>query len=322
MRPASAAFADLCISASEFARFGMAIMIYMSSLQVALWDLGHGGERSRTIDVSGLTPGRRARLFPVADDGDVAAFDVDVYGSASPSGRRSLTIVDSDSPGSSASVIDLRTGRSVRSFGERCPAVQSSSRLAGRLMCRQRSIYDVATGLEVTSFDRLAPGSGFLVVALQSLSDCRRVLIGGQGFTTRLFNIDTGALLATLDSGDGGSSTPSAVALTDDGRLAFVGYADTCRLGVFDVDRDSIESTGVGGCRMLTLFDYRSVIVTGVAAHSGKPHIKFPIIEEVAELAVNSINNSQVLMNVSQRQLIVYDVSAKVGTPMAVTSLR
>lgn len=294
----------------------------MTSLQVALWDLGHGGERSRTIDVSSVTPGRRARLFPVTDDGAVAAFEADADGSTSPSGRRSLTIVDSDSHGSSASVIDLRTGRSVRSFGERCPTVQSSSRYAGRLMCRQRSIYDVATGLEVASLDQLAPGSGFLVVALQSLASCRRVLIGGQGFTARMFDVDTGSVLATLDPGDSSSSTPSAVALTDNGRLAFVGYADTCRLGVFDVDPEAVESKGVGGCRMLTLFDYRNIVVVDVAALDGKPHTKFPVIEEVAELVVNPSDNSQVLMNVSQRQLIVYDASINVGTPMDVASLR
>ncbi len=64
-------------------------------VKVVLWDLGHGGERSRSIDVSRLKPGRQARLYPFGDD------------------SRSV-LVDSDATGSPAVVIDLRTGHQIR----------------------------------------------------------------------------------------------------------------------------------------------------------------------------------------------------------------
>ena len=101
--------------------------VLSNSLEVFVWDLSHGGERVRTVDVSKLRPGRRARLFPVSND---------VIHSSH------LIVVDSDSPGSQAAVIDVTSGRLVTSFGDRDPAVQSASRLSGRIFCRQRTFYD------------------------------------------------------------------------------------------------------------------------------------------------------------------------------------
>jgi hypothetical protein len=125
----------------------------------------------------------------------------------------------------------------------------------------------------------------------------------------------------TLDSGDATSSTPSSLALTGDGRLAFVGYADSCRLCVFDVDEDEVAFDGRCGCRRLASFDYRKVI--GVSVNGcEKQSTTYPVVEEVRRLTVSPTDNVRVLMNISGRYLIVYDASIDVGTQMDVTSLR
>jgi len=297
------------------------IVLIVCHVQLALWDLAHGGERSRVIDVAHLSPGRRTRLFPVA--GDVIG-SLDVNGSVLDGGHLSLTVVDADWPGSTASLVDLRTGHTVKSFGDRDPSVQSGVRLSGRLLCRQRSIYDVTTGTVVASLDRLAPGSGYLAVAVWSSSGDgtgrRRIVLGGVGFSTRLFDIDTGSVLATLDSGDDCSSAASSVAVSHDGRLVFVGYAESCRLCVFNVEDDVTMSIGVSPCRRLDSFDCRNATVHVVSGC--KTSTTRPVVEEISELTVNPMDDVRALINVSGRQLIVYDPLMKVGVPMDVTSLR
>ena len=53
--------------------------------------------------------------------------------------------------------------------------------------------------------------------------DGRRILVGGPGTSATLWDVATGEVLAVLE----GETVPSAVVLTDDGRLAFVGYVAT-----------------------------------------------------------------------------------------------
>ena len=95
---------------------------------MAVWDLAHGGERSRTLDVSSLRPGRRARVFPSVDG--------------------HLLVVDGDAIGSAAHVYDFATGQRRHAFGDRVPT-QGRVFLTGNVFCRQKTLVDVRTGLEL-----------------------------------------------------------------------------------------------------------------------------------------------------------------------------
>ena len=154
----------------------------------------------------------------------------------------------------------------------------------------------------MTSLDRLAPGSGFLAVAIQSSGGGQRVLIGGVGFPARLFDLNLQSVIATLESDDVMSTTPSAVALSGDGRLAFVGYADTCRLCVFNVQDNTLISS----------FD----------GDSGSFMTLYPVVKEIVELAVCPNDDVRVLINISGRKLVVYNCSVGASTALDVTSLR
>jgi len=168
---------------------------------VACWDLRHGGERCRTFDVSQLRPGRRARVFPSSD------------------GRH--LIVDGDAIGSAAHVYDFTTGSRLHAFGDRVPT-QSRVFLTGNVFCRQKTLVDVRTGDELArSLEDFGATAAHVAVALSV--DGRRILVGGPGTSATLWDVATGEVLAVLE----GETVPSAVVLTDDGRLAFVGYVAT-----------------------------------------------------------------------------------------------
>ena len=165
---------------------------------VACWDLTHGGERCRTFDVSDLKPGRRARVFPSSD------------------GR--LLVVDGDAIGSAAHVYDFTTGNRLHAFGDRVPT-QSRVFLTGNVFCRQKTLVDVRTGEELTrSLEDFGATAAHVAVSLSV--DGRRILVGGPGTSATLWDVATAQVLAVLE----GETVPSSVVLTDDSRLAFVGY--------------------------------------------------------------------------------------------------
>ena len=56
-------------------------------------------------------------------------------------------------------------------------------------------------------------------VAVALSLDARRILVGGPGTSATLWDVETGLVLAVLE----GETVPSAVVLSDDARLAFVG---------------------------------------------------------------------------------------------------
>ena len=89
---------------------------------VACWDLTHGGERSRTLDVRDLRPGRRARVFPSVDG--------------------HLLVVDGDAIGSAAHVYDFATGNRLHAFGDRVPT-QGRVFLTGNVFCRPVTCIEV-----------------------------------------------------------------------------------------------------------------------------------------------------------------------------------
>ena len=165
---------------------------------VACWDLSHGGERCRTFDVRDLKPGRRARVFPSSD------------------GR--LLVVDGDAVGSAAHVYDFATGNRLHAFGDRGPT-QGRVFLTGNVFCRQKTLVDVRTGEQLPrSLEDFGATAAHVAVALSV--DGRLILVGGPGKSATLWDVASGRVLAVLD----GETVPSAVVLTDDGRLAFVGY--------------------------------------------------------------------------------------------------
>jgi len=165
---------------------------------VACWDLNHGGERCRTFDVNDLKPGRRAKVFPSSD------------------GR--LLVVDGDAIGSAAHVYDFATGNRLHAFGDRVPT-QSRVFLTGNVFCRQKTLVDVRTGEELRrSLEDFGATAAHVAVALSV--DARRILVGGPGTSSTLWDVASAEVLAVLE----GETVPSAVVLTDDGRLAFVGY--------------------------------------------------------------------------------------------------
>jgi len=56
-------------------------------------------------------------------------------------------------------------------------------------------------------------------VAVSLSVDGRHIVVGGPGTSCSLWDVDSGTLLAVLD----GQTVPSAVVLTHDATLAFVG---------------------------------------------------------------------------------------------------
>ena len=185
------------VSDIAFSAGGDELVSVASDGTVACWDLAHGGERCRTIDVRDLRPGRRARVFPSAD------------------GR--LLVVDGDAIGSAAHVYDFAAGNRLHAFGDRVPT-QGRVFLTGNVFCRQKTLVDVQTGEQLArSLEDFGATAAHVAVALSV--DGRRILVGGPGTTATLWDVATGEVLAVLE----GETVPSAVVLTDDARTAFVG---------------------------------------------------------------------------------------------------
>ena len=132
---------------------------------VIFWDLVTG-EKSRSIDISTLSPGRNTRLYQ------------------SPDGRS--LIVDCDALDSPVHVYDMKTMRLLYSVGVRLPTQQRGF-LSGNLLCRQKSIIDVARGVEVRTIDDFACTKAYVPCAISS--DGASILIGDETEVTIKFII-------------------------------------------------------------------------------------------------------------------------------------
>ena len=134
-----------------------------------------------------------------------------------PSSDGHLLIVDGDAIGSAAHVYDFATGNRLHAFGDRVPT-QGRVFLTGNVFCRQKSLVDARSGEELArSLEDFGATAAHVAVALSV--DGRRILVGGPGTSTTLWNVDSGTVMAVLE----GETVPSAVVLTDDARLAYVG---------------------------------------------------------------------------------------------------
>jgi len=238
---------------------------------VAFWDLSTG-ERNRVIDISLLNPGRKTRLYQSIDGGSV--------------------IVDSDALDSPVHIYDMKTCQLKHSFGVRLPTQQRGF-LAGNLLCRQKSIVDVRTGCEIRIIDDFVCTKSYVPCALSP--DGLLILVGVDN-AVQLFDFETSAPLATFRS----CNPPSVLAVSEDGRRGYVGYATDCRFCLLDIDRDSPSFSEI-----TVEFDCCSILAAAESSAGGLSDQRFP--KEIAEITCSPTDVDVVLLNVRRYRLVLFN---------------
>lgn len=246
---------------------------------IAFWDLSTG-ERSRTIDVARLQPGRKTRLFQSADG---------IY-----------LIVDYDTVDSPIEIYETKTGQLLHSCGARLPT-QSRGFLAGSLYCRQKTIMDIRTGQVVQTIDSFVSTKAYVTCAI---SPDAKLLVVGDAADMKLFDVSTGDLLAVNTEG----KLLSVLAVTPDSRRCYAGYAIDCMFRVFDSDPDS-SSLGQ------TLMKYNcNQALTHLSQVAVRNEQRFP--RELSELSISPACQDLVLINFRRFRLILLDVVDSRATVM------
>lgn len=240
--------------------------------KLAFWDLGTG-ERSRTVDISRLKPGRKTRLFQSADG--------------------KYLVVDCDTMDSPVQIYETKTGQLLHSCGTRLPT-QSRGFLAGNLYCRQKSIIDIRTGQIIKTIDDFVNTKNYVTCAI---SPDARLLVIGDADETKLFDFESGNILANYSE----NNLPSVLTVTPDSRRCYAGYANDCMFRVIDVDPNSVT---LG--RVLNQFDCNSSLAprSPIVSYTDQ---RFP--RELSEINVSPVNQNLVLINFRRFCLILLNVT-------------
>ena len=148
--------------------------------------LSPDGRRALTSDSEGST-----RLWDVKTGNQVRALKVHTYNShAVGFSPDSLNMITENLDGS-ATLLGVKRGNEIQHFAK---ASRPSFSLNGSRVLMGGSVWDVKTGRELRHFD--AP---FGTKPVEKLSpDGRKVLIGSEDGTTKLWDVETGKELATL----------------------------------------------------------------------------------------------------------------------------
>ena len=148
--------------------------------------LSPDGRRALTSDSEGST-----RLWDVKTGNQVRALKVHTYNSLAVGfSPDSLNMITENLDGS-ATLLGVKRGNEIQHFAK---ASRPSFSLNGSRVLMGGSVWDVKTGRELRHFD--AP---FGTKPVEKLSpDGRKVLIGSEDGTTKLWDVETGKELATL----------------------------------------------------------------------------------------------------------------------------
>lgn len=239
---------------------------------IAFWDLSTG-ERSRTIDVARLQPGRKTRLFQSSDG--------------------KYLIVDYDTVDSPIEIYETKTGQLLHSCGARLPSL-SRGFLAGSLYCRQKTILDIRTGQVVQTIDAFVNSKAYVTCAI---SPNDKLLVVGDAGDMKLFDVSTGELLTTNNEG----KLLSVLAMTPDSRRCYAGYAIDCLFRVFDSEPGS---STIG--QTLMKYDCNQAL-THLSKVAVRNEQRFP--RELSELSVSPACQDLVLINFRRFRLILLNVA-------------
>ena len=245
---------------------------------LAFWDLV-SGERSRTIDVSALNPGRLARLFQSSDE--------------------KYLVVDSDSNESPAAVFDTKTGQLLHRCGAREPT-QRRAFIAGSLFCRQKSIFDLISGEEIKRVHDFVESKSYVTC---TITPNNKSILFDLIADIKMFDLATGDVIHVFEKDSFNDVT--VLRCTNDSALCYCGYAVSCLVVAYDINKNSSNF----GAKVMTINCLDMKFVPRTIPK------EYGYIQEISDIKLCLNNQNKVLIDVCKSRLVTYD--SETGDKMA-----